>query len=80
MKVRTMYAVAGVLIATLIIFAGCADSLSACPTVDGVEATRFTAGGARGTNGPPYALCEGYRFVKAGCPHGRRMGNSLRVN
>ena len=65
MKVKNICIVAGMLIATLIIFAGCADGIAACPTVGGEEATFFAAAGSNGT---PFAICGGYQFERASCP------------
>ena len=65
MKVKNICIVAGMLIATLIIFAGCADGIAACPTVEGEEANFFAAAG---NNGTPFAVCGGYEFARASCP------------
>ena len=65
MKVKNICIVAGMLIATLIIFAGCVDGIAACPSIGGVEANYYDAAGIDGT---PYATCGGYAFRRASCP------------
>ncbi len=50
----------------IFIFAGCADSIDACPTVEGENATTFTGHGYYGT---PVPGCYGYVYGnRKACP------------
>ena len=63
-KINFITLIASVLIAILI--SSCADSLSACPEINGQKASFFSAAGV---NGSPFAICSGYIFVnEESCP------------